>query len=418
VHETGPLQAGDCIGDYEVLGLLGRGGSAFVYAGRDLPRDRRVAVKVIVAPGERGRDVVRRARREAPRLLELAHPNIVRYLDGGVLGDTDVYFVMELVEGRTLRELLRTLGRLSASELVTIVSGIAEGVEAAHRAGVIHRDLKPENVFVARDEAIKVADFGIAKILGGDDTAQADVIYGTLPYMAPEQLQGFGATARSDVFALGVIAHELVSGTPPCMAGVARPTVARLIRAQLNDVPRPLSEVDPRIPRRVARIVQRMLAKEAAQRWGSMREVATAFRQAWEQEGVTPRVGSNGAPRRGKSALRVALAAGGVGAALAAAAGYGWTSGARAARERPPSPPPSAASSESRARADSTPVATDGGATTERTPSPVPRPAAPAPAPASVPSSPREASPRALPKGGLDGVPAPAEPRSERRAIY
>jgi serine/threonine protein kinase len=275
----GPLEIGDRFTKFEIRGLLGKGGHAWVYHGYDQFLDRSVAIKLIPNPAEPGRNLGERAKQEARILCKLEHPNIVRVIDAGATDSGIVYIVMEILEGRTLREVLHEFHSLSVSEVLSLGIQIADGVQAAHELNAIHRDLKPENVFLLKGNALKVLDFGIAKFLGyGVDTTQKDLIHGTMLYMSPEHLQGFVVTPRSDIYGLGTILYELLAGRAPCMIDVPVPTMQALAYSQVFRMPPPLDELTKTVPRFVARTIQRMLAKNPSERFASMTEVGEQLR--------------------------------------------------------------------------------------------------------------------------------------------
>jgi serine/threonine protein kinase len=277
----GPFQVGDRLGDLEIRGLLGKGGHAFVYDCFDRFLAKQVAVKVIPNPPHRGRDLVRRAREEARVLDRIDHPNVVRVNAAGKLPDGMVYIVMERLQGRSLREALQQLGRLTVPEALHVAWQIAEGVAAAHALGVIHRDLKPENVVLSTGNRVKILDFGVAKLLGcGIDTTHKELFHGTVLYMSPEHLQGYGVTFRSDVYALGTVLYELISGINPCLIDVEEPNMEALAWIQMARVPPRLERRVRGVPDYVARLVRRATAKQAAQRFSDMQEFADALRSA------------------------------------------------------------------------------------------------------------------------------------------
>lgn len=277
--EQGPFAPGEQFQKFQIRRLLGRGGHAYVYHGYDQFLDRHIALKVIPDPIERGRDLQRRAQLEARVLCKLQHPNLVHVYDAGTIDGELVYLVMELLEGRTLRDVFREHRVLTVPEVLRLGAQIADGVQAAHEMNAIHRDLKPENVFVQQGNAIKVLDFGIAKLLGASSqTTQKDLLHGTMLYMSPEHLQGLGVTPRSDIYALGTILYEALAGGPPCLLGVTDPTIRELAWIQISRVPTPLDQLVSGVPHYVARGIQRMLAKAPADRYASMAEVAELFR--------------------------------------------------------------------------------------------------------------------------------------------
>ena len=240
----------------EVRALLGKGGHAWVYDCFDCFLERPVAVKAIKTLREAGRDLRRRAQAEAQVLANLAHPNLVRVIDAGVVGGL-VYIVMEKLEGRTLRDTLMEVSRLSVRDALGIAIQIADGMQVAHSTGVIHRDLKPENIFIAPGNQVKVLDFGVAKVLGASHaTTQKDRLQGTVLYMSPEQLQGVAVTPASDVFALGTMLFEMLYGHPLTLGGEL-PNNEHVAWMQLYKVPPPLESLDRKIPRYVGKLVGR-----------------------------------------------------------------------------------------------------------------------------------------------------------------
>jgi serine/threonine protein kinase len=297
-----PFKVGDCIaGQYDVRGLLGRGGHAFVFDCWDTFMDHNVAVKVIDPPNK-SRDVLRRAKKEAQLLFTLNNPNVVRVFTASELPDGMVYIVMEKLEGLVLRRVLVRLGRLNVVESLSTTLEIAKGVAAAHAVGVIHRDLKPDNVMILPPETtaphanrVKVLDFGIAKFMGQDgvQTTEKDLLRGTPAYMSPEHLLGFGVTVRSDVYQLGTILFELLVGVPPILVDVQEPTFDQLCAMQIHRVTPDIMKLVPEVPDYVAWLVNRSTAKDSHQRFESMAQFAQAI------ESVLDRYLSN-APREAR----------------------------------------------------------------------------------------------------------------------
>ncbi|MFC1643164.1 protein kinase [Myxococcota bacterium] len=283
-RQAGLFRTGDRFLKYEIRSLLGRGGHAFVYHGVDTFLGRDVAIKMIPSQKDHGRELMRRGQAEARFLAEFRHPNVVTVFDAGADDHGLVYIVMERLNGQTLREALRTHRRLAIEEVLLLVAQIADAVQAAHEFGVIHRDLKPDNVFITRNNTAKVLDFGIAKFLSPARlTTQRDLVHGTVLYMSPEHLQGLGVTAKSDVYALGTLAYEALLGCHPCLTRAEPPVSDELVWMQAMRVPEPLDQIDPTIPRYVARVVQRAISKRPEQRFPSMRAMAEAARAAWRR---------------------------------------------------------------------------------------------------------------------------------------
>ncbi|MFP4056473.1 MAG: protein kinase domain-containing protein [Candidatus Brocadiia bacterium] len=244
------LKPGDTLGACRIEGLLGRGGMAVVYKATQLSLDRTVALKVLPRHFAHNRQFVERFNREASALARLSHPNIVGILDKGAEGDT-YYFVMEYVEGKTLRDRLLREGRIAPEETRAILQGVCAGLEYAHEHGIVHRDLKPGNILLDPNGTPKLADFGIARILGGATTADrqltmAHTVMGSADYMAPEQREdAANVDHRADIYALGVIVYQMLTGQLPVgtfrpasrlVDGLA-PSVDRVVRTALAPSP-------------------------------------------------------------------------------------------------------------------------------------------------------------------------------------
>ena len=253
---------------YRVEQLLGRGGMGAVYRARDMRLDRLVALKVVRADLLGDPEARRRFRREAQIVARLQHPSIVSVFDFGTFSDGGAYLVMELVRGEDLRRVLQREGRLEAQRAITILATVCAAIEAAHREGVLHRDLKPENILLPGGEmAAKVLDFGVAKVMtdraepatgaeAGTMVTAAGMLVGTPAYMAPEQFQGATPDARTDIFSLGVIAYEMLSGELPFGRGSladvvisqsrgVRPMAAGNVPPSLDLAVRAALETDP-----------------------------------------------------------------------------------------------------------------------------------------------------------------------------
>ena len=266
--------AGVFFGDrYRLEKELGRGGMGQVFQAHDLELDRDVALKVL-GPGAHDEQELRRFEQEARAAGALEHPNVVAVHDAGIHGG-ERYIISELLHGRTLRETL-VGGPLPLEQALDFARQLALGLGAAHEKGVIHRDLKPENLFVTADGTLKILDFGIAKLPrlpAGGTATEPGAIIGTVGYMSPEQVQGRKVDLRADLFSVGAILYEMLAGRR-AFAGTSPVKTAWAI---LNEQPAPL----PReVPRRVAAVVRRCLAKDPAQRFASARALRTALEQA------------------------------------------------------------------------------------------------------------------------------------------
>jgi tRNA A-37 threonylcarbamoyl transferase component Bud32 len=260
---------------YRVDQLLGRGGMGAVYRARDVRLDRDVALKVVRADLLERSEARRRFRREAQLVARLQHPSIVSVFDYGTVPDGGAFLVMELVKGEDLRTVLKREGRLPIDRTVRLMRAICGAIETAHREGILHRDLKPENILLPGGDAeVKVLDFGVAKLLDADEpgdaaltVTMAGTIVGTPAYMAPEQLRGKGLGVHTDVFSLGVLAYEMMTGALPFGAG----SIADIALRQAMGPPQFPS--DPDVPPDMRSAILDALQPEPAARPQS----ATAF---------------------------------------------------------------------------------------------------------------------------------------------
>ena len=260
-------------GRYLLERLLGRGGMAMVYAGRDRRLDRQVAIKIVpVAVTE----PVGRARfmREARSAAGLSHPNAVAVFDAGE-ADGYLYIVMELVEGRSLGDVLAEAGPLEPAQATAIAASVLAALGQAHDAGIVHRDVKPSNIMLSYDGTVKLLDFGIARRL--DDLAAevtvAGEIVGTPTYLTPEQLEGRATTPATDVYAVGVVLFEMLAGVPPFNGGSPAATAFAHVNAPVPDV----RSLRPDVPAWLAVTVRKAMAKDPAQRYGGAAAMQAAL---------------------------------------------------------------------------------------------------------------------------------------------
>ncbi len=289
------LQAGQRIGPYEIVSLLGAGGMGEVYRARDGRLGRDVAVKILPPALARNEERRRRFEQEAAAAGALSHPNVLVVHD---IGDHEgaPYLVTELLEGETLRQRLAR-GPLSASKVSDLGVQIARGLAAAHDKGIVHRDIKPDNLFLTTDGRAKILDFGLAKLLHDepappdDDSmprTQPGLLLGTAPYMAPEQVRGFGADARSDLFSFGAVIYEMISGRRAFSGG----TPVETMTAVLHEDPPRLSE--RAVPPGLEHVLRRCLEKSPADRFRSAHDLALALEMLSahsDGQGVTPPTG-------------------------------------------------------------------------------------------------------------------------------
>jgi serine/threonine-protein kinase len=283
------LQPGDRVGEYEIVGVLGRGGFAVVYEGVHPVIGKRVAVKVLHARHTSG-DGVARFVQEAQAVNQIAHDNIVDVFSLGQLPDGKHFFVMDLLRGTTLDRLIAERGRLPLLEALPILRGIARALDAAHARLIAHRDLKPENVFIAVDDhgtmVPKLLDFGLAKHLGalvGGPETQSGVLMGTPAYMSPEQARGRNVDHRTDIYSFGVLAYEMLTGRVPFTGD---DHLAVLVK-HTADAPPPPSSVVPELDERIDRAILSLLEKDPEARPKTLADAVLALEAAASGSSVT-----------------------------------------------------------------------------------------------------------------------------------
>jgi serine/threonine-protein kinase len=263
-------------GRYRLDERLGAGGMSTVYRARDNVLERQVAVKLLAEHLADDDGFVARFRREALAAARLIHPNVVQVDDSGL--DTDAhrhFIVMEYVEGPTVAQLLREHDRLPVEQAADIAAQACEGLEYAHRHGVIHRDVKPGNLIVNPDGVVKLVDFGIAKAAEDSHITQIGSVVGTAAYLSPERAQGDEATASADVYSLGVVVYQMLAGRLPYETG----SLTELATRQQEGAPEPLHELNPEVPPALSRAVSRALAPTREHRYATAAEFGEAIRQ-------------------------------------------------------------------------------------------------------------------------------------------
>src|SRR3954471_4591624 len=259
------------LGKYQIESLVGRGGMAAVYRAHDTVLNRSVAIKVLDPSLAIDPKAVERFKREAVTAANLEHPSIVRVFD--VQQEGNLYYIaMRFVQGTTLREILRDNGPLPLDAIVNIVKPVASALHYAHQSGVIHRDVKPGNILVEPDGTVLLTDFGIARAADNSQSALTATgqVMGTADYLAPEQITGRPAGQRSDVYSLGVVLYEMLTGVTP----FAGETTASILYRQVHDNPVPLRSINPRMPSELQPVVDRALAKNPALRYNDPLDLA------------------------------------------------------------------------------------------------------------------------------------------------
>ncbi len=253
---------------YEVIRSIGEGGMANVYLGYDTILDRNVAIKVLRGDLSNDEKFVRRFQREALSASSLAHPNIVEMYDVGE-DDGLYYIVMEYIDGKTLKQLLKKRGTLTLSEAIDIMLQLTEGMAHAHDSYIIHRDLKPQNIMIKDDGQIKITDFGIAMALNATQLTQTNSVMGSVHYLPPEQASGKGSTIKSDIYSMGIIFYELLSGSLPFRGDNAVEIALKHMRDPLPS----LRENNPEIPQSIENIIKRATAKNPKNRYDDVRSM-------------------------------------------------------------------------------------------------------------------------------------------------
>ena len=304
-------------GRYELTHLVARGGMAQVYRAVDRQLDRPVALKVLFPELSVDKTFVERFRREAQAAANLSHPNIVPVFDWGE--DDGAYFiVMEYIDGRSLSAVLRDPQKLDPRQVAMIGAGVAAALGFAHRHGVVHRDVKPGNVLITPEGEVKVTDFGIARAVNTEESlTQTGAVMGTAAYFSPEQAEGKGVDARSDIYSLGVVLYEMAVGRPP-FSGDSPVAVAS---KHVRDQPALPREVDPRVPVALEAVIMKAMAKDPGARYGSAEELRADLLRFAEGRPV----------EAGDPGLTSVMAAAGVSAAAAATTGMMSATGRTAA---------------------------------------------------------------------------------------
>ncbi|HVE66810.1 MAG TPA: protein kinase [Thermoanaerobaculia bacterium] len=320
------LPPGFMVGPYSVVDLLARGGMGDVYRATDIRLNRDVALKVLTQTKTADPRRVDRFMHEARVTAALDHPNVVRVFDVGRFEDR-AYLVAELLQGETLRARVER-GPVPVAEVVRVALEIARGLVAAHAAGLVHRDLKPDNIFLTRSGTTKILDFGIAK-LAQDETVRdgfstlSGVVLGTTAYLSPEQIQGARIDSRADLFALGAVLYEMITGK----RAFAHQNVVETLHAILHDNPQEALEQREDVPPALADVVRQLMEKSPEARFQSSAELITALEAVDPLDAPgRPRTARKTVSREHRRTPRIRWAVAGLGAMLALAAAMFWYS--------------------------------------------------------------------------------------------
>jgi len=282
---------GRVVGNYRIAEKIGEGGMGAVYRAVDLMLEREVALKAIRPELSREPQIVERFRAEARTLARVSHPAIANVYAFFYEGD-ELFLALELVRGRTLSKVIETGGAIPWQRAVQLLATAMEGIEQAHKCGIVHRDLKPDNLMLTETGTLKVMDFGIARVLGSGHLTRTGLLVGTLRYMSPEQIRGEEVDGRADVYALGAVLYEMLTGRTP-FEGTSDWAI---LRAQIEEIPRPPGEQVPLIPWWLDRAVLKALAKQPAERFQSAEEMRLSLlRQAETAPSVRPALSAEAA---------------------------------------------------------------------------------------------------------------------------
>ena len=264
---------------YQIIKTIGEGGMANVYLAYDTILDRNVAIKVLRGDLATDEKFVRRFQREALSASSLSHPNIVEVYDVGE-DNGSYYIVMEYIEGKQLKQLLKKRGKLTLNEVVDIMSQVTDGMSAAHDSYIIHRDIKPQNIMILENGLIKITDFGIAMALNSTQLTQTNSVMGSVHYLPPEQASGKGATIQSDVYSMGILMYELLTGELPFRGDNA----VEIALKQIKEAVPSIREKNSDIPQSIENIIIKATAKNPKNRYADAREMHDDLKTALSKE--------------------------------------------------------------------------------------------------------------------------------------
>lgn len=266
---------------YEIIRNIGEGGMANVYLAIDTILNRKVAVKILRGDLATDEKFVRKFQREASAASNLDHPNIVGIYDVGE-DDGNYYIVMEYVEGRTLKSLIKRRGALTLPEVIDIMTQLTSGIAHAHEKGIIHRDIKPQNVLILDDGLVKIADFGIAQALNSNELTQTNSVMGSVHYLPPEQANGTGSTYKSDIYSLGILMFELLIGKVPFKGENA----VEIAIKQMKDPIPSVCDLNENIPQSVENIVLKATAKNPKNRYDTVEEMKYDIKTCLDEDRI------------------------------------------------------------------------------------------------------------------------------------
>lgn len=274
------IAKGQLINDrYEIQRLIGEGGMANVYLAKDTILDRKVAVKVLRGDLAGDEKFVRRFQREALSASSLSHPNIVEIYDVGE-DDGNFYIVMEFIEGKTLKQLIKKRGVLSLPESMDIMLQLLDALSTAHDSYIIHRDIKPQNIMIKESGLVKITDFGIAMALNSVELTQTNSVMGSVHYLPPEQASGKGSTIRSDIYSLGILMFEMLTGKMPFKGDSAVEIALKHMKEPLPSV----KQLNPVVPQSVENIILKAAAKNPKNRYRDVREMADDIKTCLDED--------------------------------------------------------------------------------------------------------------------------------------
>ena len=274
------LSKGQKINDrYEIIKTIGEGGMANVYLANDTILDRKVAIKVLRGDLSNDEKFIRRFKREALSVSNLSHPNIVEVYDVGE-EDGNYYIVMEYIEGKTLKQLLQKRGALTLNEVIDIMTQLTDGLAHAHEAYIIHRDIKPQNIMIEDNGLVKITDFGIAMALNSTQLTQTNSVMGSVHYLPPEQANGKGSTVKSDIYSLGILMYELLTGSVPFKGDTAVEIALKHMKEKVPSI----RKQNPTIPKSVENIVLKATAKNPKNRYDNVRDMYKDLQTALQRD--------------------------------------------------------------------------------------------------------------------------------------